>query len=103
MTPPESYQTDTPSGPSIQKIREASERIAPYVRRTPTILCGQIRDRGRLRDFLKLKLECFQVTGSFKPRGAIDKLLSLPDKQTVRGLITASGGNHGLSVAASRR
>lgn len=99
MTPPESPQTDTQNGPSIQEVREAAERIAPYVRRTPTISCGQVRDRGRVDSSLKLKLECLQVTGSFKPRGAMNKLLSLPDRRAIRGLITASGGNHGLGVA----
>ncbi len=48
---------------------------------------------------LRLKLECLQVTGSFKPRGATNKLLSLEDAQVRRGIITASGGNHGLAVA----
>lgn len=48
---------------------------------------------------LTLKLECLQVTGSFKARGAVNKLRSLTPEQVARGLITASGGNHGLGVA----
>src|SRR5205807_195106 len=40
-----------------------------------------------------------QITGSFKARGAVNKLLSLPSEQLSRGLVTASGGNHGLGVA----
>lgn len=50
-------------------------------------------------DQLWLKLECLQVTGSFKARGAMNKLLSLPPETLQRGVITASGGNHGLAVA----
>jgi threonine dehydratase len=46
-----------------------------------------------------LKLECLQVTGSFKPRGAINALRSLAPDVAARGLVTASGGNHGLAVA----
>ena len=46
-----------------------------------------------------LKLECLQVTGSFKARGAISKLLSLPASEVEKGLVTASGGNHGVGVA----
>lgn len=46
-----------------------------------------------------LKLECLQVTGSFKARGANNALLSLDDAAVARGIITASGGNHGLAVA----
>jgi threonine dehydratase len=46
-----------------------------------------------------LKLECLQVTGSFKARGAANKLLSLTPAEVRRGIITASGGNHGLATA----
>ena len=46
-----------------------------------------------------LKLECLQIIGSFKGRGAMSKLTSLDQAAIDRGLITASGGNHGLAVA----
>lgn len=46
-----------------------------------------------------MKLESLQVTGSFKARGATNKVLGLPPEQVARGLVTASGGNHGLGVA----
>jgi threonine dehydratase len=48
---------------------------------------------------LWLKLECLQVTGSFKARGATNKLLSLPREEVQPGIVTASGGNHGLATA----
>ena len=48
---------------------------------------------------LNLKLECLQVSGSFKARGAMSTLTTLDDAAKARGLITASGGNHGLGVA----
>lgn len=48
---------------------------------------------------LVLKLDCLQPTGSFKVRGAVNTLLSLDEDQVRQGLITASGGNHGLAVA----
>lgn len=48
---------------------------------------------------LTLKMESLQVTGSFKARGATNKVLGLPAAQVARGLVTASGGNHGLGVA----
>ena len=48
---------------------------------------------------LYLKLENLQITGSFKARGAANKLFSLPAEQVARGIVTASGGNHGLGVA----
>lgn len=50
-----------------------------------------------------LKLECLQVTGSFKARGALNRVLSLAPEQARRGIVTASGGNHGLAVAYAGR
>ncbi|MEJ2736105.1 MAG: threonine/serine dehydratase [Anaerolineae bacterium] len=46
-----------------------------------------------------LKLECWQRTGSFKVRGALNKLASLSPEEWSRGIVTASAGNHGLGVA----
>jgi threonine dehydratase len=46
-----------------------------------------------------LKLECLQVTGSFKARGAMNRLLGSPTEEVANGIVTASGGNHGLAVA----
>lgn|SRR5208282_3725615 len=85
--------------PSVRDIREAAERIGPYVRRTPLISCKPCREFSRIAESLTLKLECLQVTGSFKARGAINKLKTLPAENLKRGLVTASGGNHGLGVA----
>lgn len=48
-----------------------------------------------------LKCEHLQTTGSFKLRGATNKLLSLTDAQKRRGIVTASSGNHGLAVSHS--
>jgi threonine dehydratase len=48
---------------------------------------------------MRLKLENLQVTGSFKPRGVFNTLLQLDDKARQRGVIAASGGNHGLALA----
>ena len=52
---------------------------------------------------LVLKLDCLQPTGSFKVRGAVNTLLSLDPRRVAGGLITASGGNHGLAVAYAAR
>lgn len=46
-----------------------------------------------------LKLELHQVTGSFKARGAMNRLIATPKEQVRHGIVTASGGNHGLAVA----
>jgi threonine dehydratase len=52
---------------------------------------------------LHLKLEAMQVTGAFKVRGAVHAALRLSDQSLARGLVTASGGNHGLGVAWAGR
>lgn len=73
-------------------VREASERIRSRIRRTPII---EVVVDGRP---LVLKLELLQHTGSFKPRGAFNRVLgatSIPGS----GIIAASGGNHALAVA----
>jgi threonine dehydratase len=56
-------------------------------------------DKVSLQGRVLLKLESLQVTGSFKARGALNTLKSLTPDEIRRGIITASGGNHGLAVA----
>jgi threonine dehydratase len=86
----------------LSEIQAAHRRIAPHLRRTPLLNVGHIPG-GESGSRLTLKLENLQVTGSFKARGAINKVLSLTPEQAARGLVTASGGNHGLGVAFAGR
>ncbi|MFL6198661.1 MAG: threonine/serine dehydratase [Thermoanaerobaculia bacterium] len=81
----------------LAAIREARDRLGTHVRRTPLLRAMGLRDTPPGR--LTLKLESLQVTGSFKARGATNKVLSLPPGEVRKGLVTASGGNHGLGVA----
>ena len=76
-------------------VEAARERIDGYVRRTPVLELGP--GAFGLDGRITLKLELTQHTGSFKPRGAFNKLLAseAPDV----GVIAASGGNFGLAVA----
>lgn len=83
-------------------IRVAAERIAPFVRRTPVIEANAL-SAPITPARLVLKLECLQATGSFKARGATNKLLSLPAEALTRGIVAASGGNHGLATARAAR
>jgi threonine dehydratase len=80
-------------------IEAAWARIAPHVRVTPVLEAGP--DAFGIDASLALKLELLQHTGSFKPRGAFNKLLAsdVPDA----GVIAASGGNFGLAVAYAAR
>jgi threonine dehydratase len=83
----------------LDDVRAAGARIRGRVRRTPLIGATPMQS-PIAQDFeLVMKLECLQVTGSFKARGAISKLTSLSAAEVARGLITASGGNHGAAVA----
>lgn len=85
---------------TLEDVRVAATRIGDHIRRTPLMEARQMR-RSPLPagTSLFLKLECLQVTGSFKARGAVNQLLSLPSSRVAGGIVTASGGNHGLAVA----
>ena len=81
---------------SLDEVRAAAERIAGRVRRTPVI---------EVRRGLTFKLELLQHTGSFKPRGAFNRLLTAKERGelTGQGVVTASGGNAGLAAAYAAR
>ncbi len=81
---------------TISDILEAERRIRPYVRRTPVMAVDPADFGLSFGGRLSLKFECFQHTGSFKPRGAFNTLLSDPE---ARPAVAVSGGNHGAAVA----
>ncbi len=83
----------------LDDFKAASVRIKGRVRRTPLIDAAALREPASAGCTLDLKLECLQVTGSFKARGVMNKLGTLSDDEINRGIVTASGGNHGLGVA----
>ena len=87
---------------TLYDVERARELIHGHVRRTPLERSAPLSER--LHSDVHLKLECFQVTGSFKPRGSFCKLLSLPEEVRRRGVIASTAGNHGvgLSYAAQR-
>src|SRR5579864_770021 len=88
------------AGLSVEVI-EAAERIQPVVVETPV---EQIKDLvPDMGAEVFFKLENLQKTGSFKLRGASNKILSLSPDQAAQGVIAASNGNHGLGVAAAAR
>ncbi len=84
---------------SIEDVKDAVKRISQYIRQTPLVWARCTKDTPFPDGELLLKLECLQVTGSFKARGATNKLLSLTQEEVQRGIVTASGGNHGLATA----
>jgi len=78
-------------------IEEASKRIYALVERTPLVALPAVAGAGPAF----AKLENRQLSGSFKLRGATNKLLSLDPAAAARGVITSSTGNHGLGVATA--
>ncbi len=99
---------DTHSPPSTQSsllpchlIREAADRLEQRIRHTELILSHHFSERIGLPVYFKC--ENLQRTGSFKIRGALNFLLSQPREALVRGVVTASAGNHGQGVAFAAR
>ncbi|MBW2192805.1 MAG: threonine/serine dehydratase [Deltaproteobacteria bacterium] len=80
-----------------KEVLAAEKRIRPYIRETPLDYSFHLSEAADCRAFLKL--ENLQYTGSFKARGAVNKILALRPSERERGVIAASTGNHGLAVA----
>lgn len=83
----------------LADIQAAQRRIQGRVRRTPMMAATALKARLPVEAPIVLKLESLQATGSFKARGASNKLGTLSAEQISRGIVTASGGNHGIAVA----
>jgi threonine dehydratase len=85
----------------VEDIIQAQQTIRPYVFRTP------LRDSFLLSEFIGarvfLKLENWQITGSFKPRGAVNRMAAMTRAERARGAVTASAGNHALGVGHAAR
>jgi threonine dehydratase len=80
----------------LGSITEAEQRIRPYIRETPLEFSPTLSTKTCS---VYLKLENYQHTGSFKVRGAFNKLLSLSTEEKINGIVTASTGNHGAATA----
>ena len=84
--------------PTLHDAYRAQNRIRLLIRQTPLWACEEMAEKCGACS-VHLKLECLQNTGSFKVRGAANKILSLNDEEKKRGVITFSTGNHGKAVA----
>jgi threonine dehydratase len=82
---------------NLDDVITARQRIAPYIRHTPLMPKPFLTDEFPAQ--LQLKLENLQVSGSFKARGAFNNILKATQEERDRGIIVASGGNHGLAIA----
>lgn len=79
------------------EVLAAEDRIRPHINTTPLELSEPLSEMTGCQVFLKE--EHVQLTGSFKVRGALNKLMSLNAEQRAKGVVVASTGNHGLAVA----
>jgi threonine dehydratase len=91
-------KTMIPNGVTIDDIRRAASVIAGHVVRTPAVAAPRLAEATGASEVV-LKLENQQYTGSFKDRGAFNKLASLDAKAKTAGVIAMSAGNHAQGVA----
>jgi threonine dehydratase len=86
---------------TLEDVRAARERIAPYVHRTPVMTSRTLDGRTGARLFFKC--ETFQRVGSFKARGAFSRMLLLSPEERRRGVVAFSSGNHAQAVALAAK
>jgi len=91
------------TGPELHRDRllEAHGASAAIVRRTPVLTSATFSER--CGGTIAVKAECLQRTGSFKLRGALNRLRALADAGELRGVVAGSAGNHGQSLAYAAR
>lgn len=87
--------------PTLQDVYRARNTIGRYLRPTPLIAPEALSERLGFQ--LWLKCENLQPTGAFKVRGGLNLMSQLPDEVRARGVVTASTGNHGQSIAYAAR
>tara|TARA_Y100001970_G_C14119859_1_gene795661 strand:+ start:126 stop:1103 length:978 start_codon:yes stop_codon:yes gene_type:complete len=83
---------------SIQNIEEVYKKIRPFINVTPLIKASDIVDK-KLNTKVFLKFECFQKSGSFKARGAINNIISADKKDLINGITAVSAGNHAIAAS----
>ena len=84
--------------PQFADVEAAAKRIAPYAVMTPLLESPALNERAGTR--VLLKPEMFQRTGSFKFRGACNRILLIPEAERAKGVVAFSSGNHAQGVAA---
>jgi threonine dehydratase len=91
----------TPTLSTLSDIRQAAERIRPYVHRTPVLTNASLDRQVGAQVFLKC--ENLQKVGAFKFRGACNAVFSLTEEEAARGVTTHSSGNHAQALALAAR
>jgi threonine dehydratase len=86
---------------TVEEIYAAAERLRPFIYETPLVGSATLSTMAGCE--MRLKAEYLQRTGSFKIRGALNKLLTLDSAQRARGVVAFSSGNHAQGVALGAR
>jgi len=86
---------------TLEDVRRAAERIRDHIHRTPVVTCRALDERAGRRLFFKC--ENLQKVGAFKMRGAANAVLSLPEADRARGVVTHSSGNFAQALALAAR
>jgi threonine dehydratase len=86
---------------TLNDIREAAQRIRPYIHRTPVLTNESLN--AKVGALVFLKCENMQKVGAFKFRGASNAVFSLTDEEAKRGVCTHSSGNHAQALALAAR
>jgi threonine dehydratase len=89
------------TGPDLNTIRAARQRIAPHIHRTPVLTCASLDHMSGATIYFKC--ENLQKTGSFKIRGATNAVFSLTDEEAARGVVAPSSGNHAAALSRAAR
>lgn len=86
---------------TLEDIKAAAARLKPYINRTPVLRSSSLdmRSGGQVL----LKAECLQRTGSFKIRGALNRILQLSEEEKAAGVVAYSSGNHAQGVALAAK
>lgn len=87
--------------PTLSDIKQAAQRIKPYIHRTPVLTNESLNQKVGARVYLKC--ENMQKVGAFKFRGACNAVFSLSDEEAARGVCTHSSGNHAQALALAAR
>lgn len=87
--------------PTKAALLKAQQVVNPYIHKTPVLTSQLLNEMVDAKVFFKC--ENFQKMGAFKMRGAVHKILSLPEEERVKGVVTHSSGNFGQAVALSAK
>jgi len=89
--------------PTVDELRQLQEQLRGWLELTPVVRCRALEKRLGDEMEIHAKMEFLQLTGTFKPRGALATMLSLDKEQLKAGVTAVSAGNHAIATAFAAR